>query len=255
MIFDVITIFPEMFSPISRSILGKAQEEGIIKVKIHNLRDFTRDPHRTVDDYPYGGGAGMVFKVEPLYRALKHLTKGSSSPKIISMSPQGKVFNQGIAQELAKEEHIIIICGHYEGIDERIYEFFPIEELSVGDYILTGGELPAMIVIDAVSRMIPQVLGNEASLEWESFTRGLLDYPHYTRPREFRGKKVPEVLLSGNHQEIDRWRKTQSIIRTLLRRPELLKNAKLSEEEREILREIERRLGEEVSHERNNKRN
>ena len=254
--FDIITIFPEMFTPLSKSILGRAREEGIIEVYIHNLRDFTKDIHKTVDDYPYGGGAGMVFKVEPLYRALKYIKKISPSPlKIISMSPQGRVFNQNTARELATFDQLVIICGHYEGIDERIYELFPIEEISIGDYILTGGELPAMIIVDAVSRMIPEVLGNQDSLEWESFAKGLLDYPHYTRPREFKGIKVPDVLLSGNHKEIEKWRKTQSIIRTLLRRPELLREAKLSDEEREILREIEKKLGEEVSHERDNKRN
>ncbi len=253
--FDIITIFPEMFTPLSYSILGRAQKEGLVKIEIYNLRDFTKDPHKTVDDYPYGGGAGMVFKVEPLYRAIKFITKKVSLPfKIISMSPQGTVFNQRKARELAQNEEIIIICGHYEGIDERIYSLFPIEEISVGDYILTGGELPAMLIIDAVSRMVQNVVGNENSLEWESFNRGLLDYPHYTRPREFMGKKVPSVLLGGNHQEIEKWRKRQSIIRTLLRRPDLLKDAKLSDEERDILRDIERRLGEEVSHERDNKR-
>ncbi len=253
--FDILTIFPEMFAPLSQSIIGKAQKEGIIEIYIYNLRDFSKDPHKTVDDYPYGGGAGMVFKIEPLYRAIKHLKKISPlPPKIISMSPQGRVFTQEMAIEFAKYERIIVICGHYEGIDERIYDFFPIEEVSIGDYILTGGEIPAMVVVDAISRMVPEVLGNEDSLEWESFNRGLLDYPHYTRPREFKGKKVPEVLLSGNHQEIERWRKTQSIIRTLIRRPDLLKGAKLSDKEREILKDIEKRLGEEVSHERDNKR-
>lgn len=255
--FDIITIFPDMFSaPLSQSILGKAQREGIIEIHIHNLRDFTSDPHKTVDDYPYGGGAGMVFKVEPLYKAIKSIEKKGVRPsKIISMSPQGKIFNQEKAGELAREDRIIIICGHYEGIDERIYSLFPIEEISVGDYIVTGGELPAMLLVDAVSRMIPKVLGNEDSLLSESFNRGLLDYPHFTRPREFRGKKVPDVLLSGNHKEIDRWRKTQSIIRTLLRRPELLKFVKLSDQERVILREIEQKLEEEVSYARDNKRN
>jgi len=253
--FEVITIFPDMFAPLSYSILGRAQKDGLIQVNIHNLRDFTRDPHKTVDDYPYGGGAGMVFKVEPLYRAIKSIKKNISLPvKIISMSPQGALFNQKKAKELAQNKAIIIICGHYEGIDERIYSLFPIEEISVGDYILTGGELPAMIVIDAVSRMVQNVVGNKESLEWESFNRGLLDYPHYTRPREFMGRKVPHILLGGNHQEIEKWRKKQSIIRTLLRRPDLLKDAKLSDEERDILRDIERRLGEEVSYERDNKR-
>ncbi len=253
--FDILTIFPEMFTPLSQSIIGKAQEEGVVEIHIHNLRDFSKDPHKTVDDYPYGGGAGMVFKIEPLYKALKYLkTISPLSPKMISMSPQGRVFSQEVAVELAEYERIIVICGHYEGIDERIYDFFPIEEISIGDYILTGGEIPAMVMVDAVSRMVPKVLGNKDSLEWESFNRGLLDYPHYTRPKEFKGKKVPEVLLSGNHQEIEKWRKVQSIIRTLIRRPDLLKSAKLSDKEREILRDIEKRLGEEVSHERDNKR-
>ncbi len=253
--FDIITIFPDMFSgPLSQSILGRAQREGIIEIHVHDLRDFTRDPHRTIDDYPYGGGAGMVFKVEPLYKAIRYIKKLVDTPaKIISMSPQGKIFNQDKAKELARNDRIIIICGHYEGIDERIYEFFPIEEISIGDYILTGGELPAMIVIDAVSRMIPNVVGNEESLGFESFERGLLDYPHYTRPRVFRGIEVPEVLLSGNHKRIMAWRKRQAVIRTLLRRPELLKTAKLSEDERAIIKDIEKRLGEEVSHERDNK--
>ncbi len=253
--FDIITIFPDMFlGPLSQSILGRAQKEKIIEVHVHNLRDFTKDPHRTVDDYPYGGGAGMVFKVEPLYRAIRYVKRLIDTPvKIISMSPQGKIFNQDKAKELAKNDRIIIVCGHYEGIDERIYELFPIEEISIGDYILTGGELPAMIVVDAVSRMIPKVVGNEESLGFESFERGLLDYPHYTRPREFKGIKVPEVLLSGNHKRITAWRKRQAIIRTLVRRPELLKMANLSEDEKAILRDIEKRLGEEVSHERDNK--
>ncbi len=242
---DVLTLFPEMFTGVfSASILGKAQDKGIVELSTVNFRDFSNNKHNTVDDTPYGGGGGMVLKAEPIFGAVEHLigekageekTKG---PRIILMCPQGTPFTQRIAQELSGESHIIFICGHYEGYDERIREFLVTDELSVGDYVLTGGELAAMVVIDAVARLLPGVLGNDQSAITDSFSDGLLEYPHYTRPAEFRGWKVPDTLLSGHHAEIVKWRRKQSLERTLVRRPELLEQAELTAEERKWLRSV-----------------
>src|SRR3989344_6115425 len=225
---DIVTIFPGMFKgPIDESILKRAQEKNLVEIEVHDLRQWTKDKHKTVDDSPYGGGPGMVMMVEPVDRAIRSLLaqQGDSltKPKVILMTPQGKQFEQKKAQELSKLEHLIFICGHYEGVDERAREHLVDEEISIGDYVLTGGELPAMVVIDSVVRLIPGVLGKEASLDEESFSNGLLEYPHYTRPEEFEEWKVPDVLLSGNHAEIAKWRKEQAVARTQQRRPDLLK--------------------------------
>ena len=216
---DILTLFPEMFAPLEHSILKRASENGIIKFNIVNIRDFSKDKHKKCDDYPFGGGAGMLMMVEPLYDAIKSVYKKNA--KIIFPSPQGKVFNQEKAKELSKCEHLIFVCGHYEGVDERIFELFPMEEISVGDYVLTGGELASMVIVDSLSRFVDGVISKE-SLDNESFSNGLLEYPQYTRPAEFKGLKVPEVLLSGNHGEVDKWRKEQSEIITKKKRSDLL---------------------------------
>ncbi|KKN10708.1 hypothetical protein LCGC14_1033840 [marine sediment metagenome] len=218
---DIVTAFPDMFSSLlSESILKKAQENGFLEATVHDLRDYTTDKHRQIDDTPYGSGPGMLIKVEPLYRAIEELK--SSGSHIILLTPQGKILKQEFTQELSKKEHLIMICGHYEGVDERIRSFVD-EEISLGDYILTGGELPAMVLLDAVTRKLDGVLGSSESLAEESFEKGLLEYPQYTKPAEFEGLKVPEVLLSGHHQKIEDWRKEESLRRTKERRPDLLK--------------------------------
>lgn len=238
--FDVLTLFPEMFGgPLKASIIGKARANGLLGVNVWNIRDFAYDKHRIVDDAPYGGGAGMVLKVDVLARAIEAV-RGHSQAPIIYLSPQGEVFNQQIASELTNEPRLILLCGHYEEIDERIREHWVDRELSIGDYVLTGGELPAMVVIDAVARLLPGVLGDATSSEQDSFQDGLLDYPHYTRPASFRGLDVPEVLLSGHHELIRRWRLKEALRRTRLRRPELLNTKELSTEELLLLREIEK---------------
>ncbi|MBB6736068.1 tRNA (guanosine(37)-N1)-methyltransferase TrmD [Cohnella zeiphila] len=237
---DVLTLFPEMFGGVfGSSILGKAREKGIVSLSTVNFRDYSTNKHHTVDDTPYGGGGGMVLKPEPIFAAVEDVVSRAESeggaggpPRVILMCPQGRTFNQSIARELSQERHLVFICGHYEGYDERIREHLVTDELSIGDYVLTGGELPAMVVIDAVARLLPGVLGNEQSAESDSFGDGLLEYPHYTRPPVFRDLPVPDVLLSGNHAEIDKWRRRQSILRTLARRPELLAEAELTEKER-----------------------
>ncbi|MCC6445077.1 MAG: tRNA (guanosine(37)-N1)-methyltransferase TrmD [Armatimonadetes bacterium] len=231
---DVLTVLPEMFEgPISCSIVKRAQERGLVDIRLHNLRDFTDDRHRTTDDAPYGGGAGMVMKIEPIYRALCHIEAERGEGLAILMSPQGQVFGQRQARDLAAQSCLTLICGHYEGIDDRIREVVPgLTELSIGDYVLTGGEIPAMVVMDSVIRLLPGALGDEDSAAGDSFSEGLLEYPQYTRPADFLGRKVPEILLSGNHRAVDRWRREQSLRRTWERRPNLLKNATLSEEER-----------------------
>jgi len=240
--FDIITLFPSIFkSPFEESIIKRAQQKRLVEVHLHNLRDFTTDAHRTVDDTPFGGGAGMVMKVEPIYKALNHIKKQlGRRAKVILLSPQGKIFNQKIALELAKEKNIILICGRYEGVDERVREHLVDEELSIGDYVLSGGEIPAMVVVDAVTRVVPGVLGNERSVKEDSFYRGLLDYPQYTRPAEFMGWEVPAVLRSGNHQRIREWRMRKRLEKTLQRRPDLLKKARLSPEEKRLLEEIKK---------------
>jgi tRNA (guanine37-N1)-methyltransferase len=238
MIFDILTLLPEVCRAYGRaSILGRAQKAGLIELRLTNVRDFAYDRHRTVDDSPYGGGNGMVMKVEPLVAALESLP-GKPEPRIILMSPAGQPFDQELAAELAGLDRLVLICGRYEGVDERVRKLAVDQEISVGDYVLSGGELPALSVVDAVSRLIPGVLGGEGSAASDSFSDGLLEHPHYTRPAEIRGLEVPEVLLSGNHAAIERWRKKESLRRTWLRRPELLDALDLSGEERDLLAEV-----------------
>jgi tRNA (guanine37-N1)-methyltransferase len=218
---DVLTLFPEMFEgPLGHSILRRAIDRGLLDVRLTNIRDFATDRHRTVDDYPYGGGPGMVMKPGPIFDAVEAVAE--SGAPIILLSPQGRVFTQRIAAELARQERLVLICGHYEGVDERVREHLVTDELSIGDYVLTGGELAAMVVIDAVTRLLPGVLGGEESTSEESHSHGLLEYPQYTRPPDFRGWTVPEILLSGHHAEIARWRRRQALLRTARRRPDLL---------------------------------
>lgn len=235
--YHVLTLFPEMIlDGCNTSIIGRAVEKGLLSVEAINIRDYTTNKHFKVDDYPYGGGAGMVMQAPPVYDAYQALAeKLGKKPRVLYMTPQGSVFNQKIAEELAKEEDLVFLCGHYEGIDERVLEIIVTDSLSVGDYVLTGGELPAMMMIDCISRLVPGVLNNDVSAEVESFHDNLLEYPQYTRPETFMGKKVPEVLLSGHHANIEKWRREQSIARTLERRPDLLEEAALSEREREYL--------------------
>lgn len=221
---DILTLFPEMVDGVlSESIIGRARKNGYIEINCINIRDFSKDKHRRVDDYPYGGGTGMVMQAQPIYDACQSVINSSDSkPVIIYMSPQGKVFNQKTAKKLAQYEHIVLLCGHYEGVDERVIEEVVDFELSVGDYVLTGGELPAIVVADCVSRLVPGVLANADAYTEESHYNGLLEYPQYTRPPEFMGRKVPEVLLSGHHKNIAEWRREQSILRTKQKRPDLL---------------------------------
>jgi tRNA (guanine37-N1)-methyltransferase len=237
---DILTLFPEMLAgPFSTSILKRAQERGLLEINRVNIRDFSTNKHHTVDDTPYGGGAGMVMGPEPLFGAVEQVARELGFvPRVVLMSPQGRPFSQALAVELSYEKNLVFICGHYEGIDERVRDTLVTDEISIGDYILTGGELPAAVVVDAVARLIPGVLGEAASAEEESFTAGLLEYPHYTRPREYRGQEVPEVLLSGHHEEIRKWRRRQSLLRTLERRPELLNQAELTREDKKILGEL-----------------
>ncbi len=237
MIFDILTLFPEMFGPfLSTSILGRAVEGGRIRVRCHDIRAFAEDRHRTTDDTPYGGGSGMVMKPEPLVRGIEAV-RGIEGPEghVILLSPQGRLFNQAVARELAARPRLILVCGRYEGVDERVRLAAVDEEISIGDYVLTGGELAAMVVLEATARLLPGVLGDENSAQEESFSDGLLEYPQYTRPREFLGHRVPEVLLSGNHREIAAWRRRAAIARTLERRPDLLERARLTEEDRRYL--------------------
>lgn len=238
--FHVLTLFPEMVSNgLNTSILGRATNKGLLSFNVVNIRDYTLERHGKVDDYPYGGGAGMVMQAEPIYRAYEALVeKIGHKPRVVYMTPQGQVFNQKIAEDLAKEDDLVFLCGHYEGIDERVLEMVATDYLSAGDYVLTGGELPAMMMIDCISRLVPGVLNNDVSAEFESFHDNLLEYPQYTRPEEYMGKKVPEILLSGHHANIEKWRREQSIIRTLERRPELLKDAILSKKEKQFLNKL-----------------
>ena len=238
--YDIITIFPEIFHAyLSESILKRALQKGLIEVKVHNLRDYTKDKHRTVDDSPYGGGAGMVMKPEPFFTTVETLYPDVTKRRVIMLSPAGKKFDQDKAMELSKERRrILFLCGRYEAIDERVKKALVDDEVSIGDYILTGGELPALVIIDAVTRLIPGVLGDEHSAETESFSWGILDYPHYTRPPVFRDLVVPEVLLSGNHKDILRWRRKEALRRTLERRPDLLEKSILSDDDYRLIREI-----------------
>lgn len=240
MIIDIITIFPRFFEgPFRESLLGKAVNESLVKIRIHDLRDFTEDRHRTVDDRPFGGGAGMVMKPEPIVRALETLRTEAPQPEVILLTPRGRLFTQNIARRWSLCKRIIFVCGRYEGIDERV-SFFVDDEVSIGDYILSGGEAAAVVIVDALVRLIPGVLGNKESSETESFERGLLEHPHYTRPRSFRGYEVPEVLLSGDHERIRRWRLLQSLLVTRKRRPDLFHRTLLSEEERNLLEKFDR---------------
>jgi tRNA (guanine37-N1)-methyltransferase len=236
--FDLLTLFPNMFfSPLQESILGKAVEKGLIQIQTINIRDFTVDKHQVVDDAPYGGGQGMVMKVEPISRAIESVKSQYPSAWTIYLTPQGKPFDQDSARRLSTQPHLVLLCGRYEGVDERAREFID-EEISIGDYVLTGGELAAMVLIDAVSRFVPGVLGSDRSAKEDSFFNSLLEYPQYTRPVEFRGRRVPEVLLSGNHSAISLWRRREAIKRTSLRRPDLLAKANLTGEDRRLLEEL-----------------
>ena len=233
----VLTLFPEFFeSPFNASIIKRALDKGLIQIELINIRDFSRDKHKKVDDYPYGGGSGMVMKPEPIFEAVDYVEKTIEGERrrIILMSPQGKAFNQSLARELATEKNLVFICGHYEGIDERVKTLIT-DEISIGDYILTGGEIPALAIIDAVTRLVPGVLGSSQSLEEESFSDGLLEYPQYTRPEVYRGLKVPDVLLSGNHKEIELFRRREALIRTREKRPDLFKKLKLTDFDKELL--------------------
>lgn len=234
---DILTLFPGMFTgPFDESIIKRARERQIIEVRIHDIREYAGGPHRVVDDYPYGGGAGMVMKPEPVHRALQAVKAGrDDQPHVVLMTPQGEVFRQELARELAERRWLVLLCGHYEGVDERIRRHLVDQEISIGDFVLTGGELPAMVVMDAVVRLLPGVLGSPESADEESFSQDLLEYPQYTRPAEYEGWQVPEILLSGNHGAIRRWRREQAILRTAARRPELLGRADLTVEERDWL--------------------
>ncbi len=246
---NILTIFPDMFKgPFSESILKRAQEKDLIKIKLIDLRDFALDKHKTVDDYSYGGGPGMVLKPQPIWDAVETIKKNDklSVPlKIIITSAQGKIFNQKMAKELSEEKRLLIICGRYEGIDERIPKLLNAEEVSIGNFVVSGGELPAMLMVDVISRMIPGVLGKEESMINDSFYHEYLDYPHYTRPDDFQGLKVPKILLSGNHKKIEKWRKKQSLLRTLIRRPEIFISKKITKKEICLLKEIEDNFEEE----------
>ncbi len=239
--FHVMTLFPEVFKGyVNQSIIKRAMEKNLVEIYLYNIRDFSQNKHKKVDDYPFGGGAGMVMTPQPIYDTYKYIidTFHIEDPTVIYLTPKGKVYNQNIAEDFSKKEDIILLCGHYEGIDERIIELIVTHEISIGDYVLTGGELPALILIDSMARLIPGVLGQEESFMEESFKDNLLEYPHYTRPREFMDKEVPYVLLSGNHKNIDLWRREQSIEITLKRRPELLKNANLTDKEKKYIEKV-----------------
>ena len=234
--FHILTLFPEMvMDGLSTSIIGRAMAKELLTIEAVNIRDFAENKHNRVDDYTYGGGAGMLMQAGPVYGAYEHvLEKAKSKPRVIYLSPQGQTFSQAMAEEFAKEEELVFLCGHYEGIDERVLEEIVTDYVSIGDYVLTGGELPAMVMIDAISRLVPGVLHNDVSAEFESFQDNLLEYPQYTRPEEWHGKKVPPVLLSGHHVNIEKWRREQSVIRTAQRRPDLLEKADLTQKEKEL---------------------
>jgi tRNA (guanine37-N1)-methyltransferase len=237
--FDVFTLFPEVFEPyLQTSILQRALQRGLVEVKVHNIRDATTDRHHVTDDEPYGGGGGMVMKPEPIFAAVEGVLGSPPGCPVILLTPQGRVFTQGVAQELAQHPHLALLCGRYEGVDERVREHLVTDQVSIGDYVLSGGELPALVVIDAVARLIPGVLGDPDGAWDDSHASGLLEYPHYTRPPEFRGWQVPEVLLSGDHGRIARWRREQALLRTWKRRPDLLARAPLTPDDREFLKKI-----------------
>lgn len=238
--FYIMTLFPEMvMQGLSTSIIGRAVNKGLLSIEAVNIRDYAFNKHNSVDDYPYGGGAGMLMQAEPVYQCYRALEeKMNKKPRVVYLSPQGKTFNQTMAEEFAQEEELVFLCGHYEGIDERVLEEIVTDYVSIGDYVLTGGELPAMIMVDAISRLVPGVLHNDVSAEFESFQDNLLEYPQYSRPEMWHDKKVPEVLMSGHHANIEKWRREQSVIRTARNRPDLLEKAELTENEREIAEKI-----------------
>jgi tRNA (guanine37-N1)-methyltransferase len=243
MIFDILTIFPEIFtSPLQESILGKARDRGLIDVRLHNIRDYATDKHQMTDDRPFGGGEGMVMKPEPIVHALEAVKAEEPAPRVLLLSPQGRLFTQELARELSRMPRLILICGRYEGVDERVAAQFADDEVSIGDYVLTGGEFAAMVMVDAITRLIPGVLGNDASAGADSFVEPLLEYPQYTRPQEFRGLKVPDVLLSGHHAVIHRWRRGQALARTRRRRPDLFARLTLTPEDLKLLSEAEAQL-------------
>lgn len=235
--FYIMTLFPDMvMGGLNTSIIGRAIKNGLLSIEAVNIRDYAFNKHNSVDDYPYGGGAGMLMQAEPVYQCYKAVEgKIGKRPRVIYLSPQGQTFNQSMAEELAKEEDLVFLCGHYEGIDERVLEEIVTDYVSIGDYVLTGGELPAMIMVDAISRLVPGVLHNDVSAEFESFQDNLLEYPQYSRPETWHEKKVPEVLMSGHHANIEKWRREQSVIRTAKNRPDLLEKAELSKEEKELI--------------------
>lgn len=236
--FDILTLFPDMFAtPFEESILKRASNHGLVSIDIHNIRDYAWDKHHVTDDTPYGGGGGMVMKPEPIFQAVEAILEedSSESPPIILLSPQGRLFTQKVAWELASNPRLVLICGRYEGVDERVRESLVTDEISIGDYVLTGGEIPAMVIVDAVTRLIPGVLGDPAATTKDSHADGLLEYPQYTRPAEFRGHAIPEVLLSGNHAAVDLWKRRQALRRTYERRPDLLSMADLTEEEQAFI--------------------
>lgn len=238
--FHILTLFPEMvMNGLNTSIIGRAINNGLLTIEAVNIRDFAENKHNRVDDYTYGGGAGMLMQAGPVFGAYQSIAeKTEKKPRVIYLSPQGQTFSQEMAEDFAKEEELVFLCGHYEGIDERVLEEIVTDYVSIGDYVLTGGELPAMVMIDAISRLLPGVLHNDASAEFESFQDNLLEYPQYTRPEEWHGKKVPEVLLSGHHVNIEKWRREQSVIRTAKRRPDLLKKAELTQKEKELVKKV-----------------
>lgn len=250
--FEVFTLLPEVFpSYLETSIIKRARERDLINVRVHNIRDYTHDKHHMTDDTPYGGGGGMVMKPEPVFEAIEsvlELISNQTAPEpaanipIILLTPQGRVFNQTIAQELSQHPHIFLICGRYEGIDERIREHLVTDEISIGDYVLTGGELPALILIDAIARLLPDVLGDPTGAQDDSHAMGLLEYPHYTRPPEFRGWKAPDILLSGDHKKIDKWRREQALTRTFNKRPDMLEKAELSKEDKKFVESLKSKV-------------
>ena len=250
--FEVFTLLPEVFAPyLESSILQRARQRGLIDVRVHNIRDYTHDKHHITDDTPYGGGGGMVMKPEPVFEAIESvlgldapLTQPAPVP-VILLTPQGRVFTQRVAEELSRYERIALLCGRYEGVDERIREHLVTDEISIGDYVLTGGELPALIVIDAVSRLLPGVLGDPTGAEDDSHSMGLLEYPHYTRPPDFRGWKVPDVLLSGDHAKIEKWRREQALTRTFDKRPDMLEKAELNKEDKKIVERLKSQIQDE----------
>lgn len=235
--FFVLTLFPEMITEtLSHSIMGRAQKEGYLSVEAINIRDYTTNRQKHVDDYPYGGGAGMVMQAQPIYDAYQAVSPRTEGARVIYLSPQGRPFTQRVAEELAQEENLVFLCGHYEGVDERVIDMLVTDEISLGDFVLTGGELAAITMIDAIARLLPGVLGKEESFQDESFSEGLLEYPHYTRPAVFMEHTVPEVLLSGHHGKVDQWRREQSLLRTAAKRPDLLETAELTHKDREFLK-------------------